>query len=393
MTPASRKQPSRVWRWRRSVANSSLPATTRAVLRALTEFMDSDGGSCFPSQREVAAAAGLCENTVSGHLARAEKAGWVRSGPGPYGGQIWKRKSYIACFPDETQISTDNCMKEAAMTPPVTPEGPPADGDKVPQEMGQDKTSPDTSPNTGVRPREPEAIDPRKIEAAFWAWLRTYPRPPEKTPKRALAIWMRMQGVQRQACIELTSAYLRTVKDKSRHCGPETYLRERRWERIAKTASDYRPEHVEAKFGGLAWMAWYLWLLSQPPSGVIKITATEETMIAAGRLDRDELIREKLRNFGWPAALRMLEKRGKQTFWAPYVASVLAENLVWVGHGSPLFQAWNGLFEQRGWPMPVSFGDGLYFPAVDDLSGDLAAQVEGAVAAYERMAKDTVNGR
>lgn len=66
------------WNWRRSVAESALPATTRHVLLTLSLHVSDAGEGAFPSLGTLVRQTGLTEATVKKHLREAIDAGWVQ---------------------------------------------------------------------------------------------------------------------------------------------------------------------------------------------------------------------------------------------------------------------------------------------------------------------------
>jgi hypothetical protein len=86
--------------WRRTVASVRGPApVTRHLLLTLSIYMDAEGGSCYPTTRELAVATGLSERSVCTHLALADEAGWVERRLRGIRGQEWKRMEYRAKLP------------------------------------------------------------------------------------------------------------------------------------------------------------------------------------------------------------------------------------------------------------------------------------------------------
>jgi hypothetical protein len=67
------------WKALRECTESRVTTSMRAVLFALSSWADPQGGECFPSQKMIAAAAGLKEKTAQSLMSRAERLGWVRS--------------------------------------------------------------------------------------------------------------------------------------------------------------------------------------------------------------------------------------------------------------------------------------------------------------------------
>lgn len=69
--------PSRPLQYLKAIANSDLPAGTRATCWAIASFADNDTGEAFPSVAKLAKATGLSKDTISRHTKRAEAAGYL----------------------------------------------------------------------------------------------------------------------------------------------------------------------------------------------------------------------------------------------------------------------------------------------------------------------------
>ena len=89
--PHSRKQSNRpfIVRWRSAVLSKAGPKSSaaRLVLVALSQWMNVNGGSCWPSITTLSTATALSERVVGLHLAEAEEEGWItreRRGVGRY---------------------------------------------------------------------------------------------------------------------------------------------------------------------------------------------------------------------------------------------------------------------------------------------------------------------
>lgn len=93
-------------RWRKALASRNGPehATTRHVLLTLSVWMDGQGGSCFPSTREIAEATGLSERAVCTHLERAAAGGWIRRKAAGREGRAWRHMTYTAAVPDVLNV-------------------------------------------------------------------------------------------------------------------------------------------------------------------------------------------------------------------------------------------------------------------------------------------------
>lgn len=107
------KGSSRVWRWRHAVAQSSLHATTKHVLSTLSTWMNSNGGSCYPSVELVAKRSGFTKKTVCTHLKIAEAAGWIEIDKAGFNGRAWRRNEYEARFPDGDDDSSKSATRKS----------------------------------------------------------------------------------------------------------------------------------------------------------------------------------------------------------------------------------------------------------------------------------------
>lgn len=89
--------------WRMGFANDpSLQSTTKLVLHTLHIFMKNDEATCYPSYETIAAMSSLDIRSISAHLKKAEKAGWIkRRKIGKSAGQGWARNNYFGTFPDK----------------------------------------------------------------------------------------------------------------------------------------------------------------------------------------------------------------------------------------------------------------------------------------------------
>ena len=96
-----------VLQWRLAVVgDNGPPSGVRHVLLTLSLYMDGEGGSCFPSIRELERATALAEKTVRTHLAAAEQAGWItRKFRGRSAGQAWRSYEYVARIPEEGAVN------------------------------------------------------------------------------------------------------------------------------------------------------------------------------------------------------------------------------------------------------------------------------------------------
>ncbi len=373
-----RRESSRAWRWRHAWAASDLGPNTKAVLGMLGMRMDAGGGSCFPSIADLAELTGLDEKTVRKHVRVAELAGWLEVGSGMFAGQKWRRKNYRARWPDGW---SENGGKVREMSQ----KGEGNDGRKVREQRPQDNNTPINTPNT----REDAPGNRRKINAAFLGWLPTWPNYKNFSDGEAKRAWFNLLPEQREACIALTPAFLRSAD--LHHLGaPATYLRKRLWENLN---APQRPERMRAGYCGKLWMAYRFWLLFRPPQPV-ELTAVCRWKHDNGTATIEELMHARRRDAGWPDVNEMISisrQRGRD-FFCDAALMPAASGFVGVRPDMEVFAAWRRLHERRGWPFIERPADWVYFPALADRGGDLDVEVEAALAAFEMRANEIMNG-
>lgn len=89
-----------VWDWRSYIIHYAPDiAPYRHLLLTLSCYMDSAGGSCFPSIKTLIQATSLSRPTVVKYLQKAEEDGWIKRSVHGFSGQGWKRNEYTASIP------------------------------------------------------------------------------------------------------------------------------------------------------------------------------------------------------------------------------------------------------------------------------------------------------
>ena len=92
----------KVWDWRGYIINYGPDNSTyKLVLLTLSCFMNSAGGSCFPSVKKLSECTSLGRTTVIKYLDKADKDGWIKKSIHGYSGQGWKRNEYTADIPEK----------------------------------------------------------------------------------------------------------------------------------------------------------------------------------------------------------------------------------------------------------------------------------------------------
>ncbi|MGO8854414.1 MAG: helix-turn-helix domain-containing protein [Steroidobacteraceae bacterium] len=110
------------WEWREILASEHGPPdpSTRLVLFVLALHMNSQGGSCYPSQQTIATRTGLSERSVRNHLQAAEKLGWIKVSTLRRPKQAWFNHEYVATIPEALAqyIPKKPWDQDAKWTPP-----------------------------------------------------------------------------------------------------------------------------------------------------------------------------------------------------------------------------------------------------------------------------------
>ena len=113
-------QDPKVWDWRTYILkHGPANATYRHVLLTLSCYMDSSGGSCFPSYDTLQQATQLGRASLAKYLKRANREGWIRTTKKQLQGKAWSRNQYQACIPDPVwkAVHEVNCEKVAGSSP------------------------------------------------------------------------------------------------------------------------------------------------------------------------------------------------------------------------------------------------------------------------------------
>ncbi|KQR27218.1 hypothetical protein ASF91_19565 [Rhizobium sp. Leaf155] len=379
----TKKEQSRVWRWRRSIGQSDLPATTRQVLQALSEFMGVNGDSCFPSVDDVATKTGRDRKTVRWHLLIAENRGWLVIQSAGWTGPQHQRKSYIARWPDavseDADLGADAGEGAGEADPNRWGDTPPPDGADFPAYNTSPLTSPNTTPDKNASGGADAVTNKVRMRKQFLEWLVTYPGFSNFSDSEARKIWYRLTENDRRECIRLTPAFLRW-SGKGKLSSPAHYLRDRAWENVPIEVAE-RPELIDAKSFSPLWMATRFSMLLQPPTGNVVFTAFDRN-----RTDKtqEEIRLEKLAVHGWPNVNDMMAdmKRGRP-HKCPTALCAISDAFKPVKKDGDLYAAWSRLHGRRGWPWFTFAPNYLPFPAVDLGVTNLDAAVEDAIAELE----------
>ncbi|WP_093181755.1 helix-turn-helix domain-containing protein [Pseudovibrio sp. Tun.PSC04-5.I4] len=154
----------KAWSWRQAFCKSDLQGPTRAVLQAMSMFMNAVGESCYPSIEDLVEYSGYSKNAVLKHIDIAKEAGWIEVSQHGFRGQRWKRQEYVARWPErdlvapstsERMVKNAEFEKKGGAPPAPAPskkvvhevdEGGARGGPKAVHEVDQDKNSPLNNP-------------------------------------------------------------------------------------------------------------------------------------------------------------------------------------------------------------------------------------------------------
>lgn len=93
--------------WQRQVAQADLPFPTKGILLIVaTEWMDADGGSCFPTEQQIMERAGVSRPCLTRHMRIAEERGYIRRWRWGHGNRN-RRYNYQATLPTLVENGND----------------------------------------------------------------------------------------------------------------------------------------------------------------------------------------------------------------------------------------------------------------------------------------------
>jgi hypothetical protein len=294
-----------------------------------------------------------------GHAQEAVRAG------GPNGEDENRKGDTVSPFDDGDKGDTGDAKR-------VTPETD--KGDNVSHPTPPD-SSLDPSEERGAGARdgqegkpeaeagsEPESRDdPRKFEARVkrLAERNAWPNWANSSTGWSVAQFARLTDAERAEAERHGAAYVR-------HCGRGalsigTYFAERKWLSLPADALETAaPPPVEEKPFGRAGMAQrFAMLLAGPTFTALRLTGFEEQLVAAGKADRGELMREKLAKQGFP---RVLERDGRRAVAVEPAVAALGELFVKARRGDEVYEDWRHEHRLRGWPWLPEWLDWAWLP-------------------------------
>ncbi|WP_057465653.1 helix-turn-helix domain-containing protein [Pseudovibrio sp. POLY-S9] len=373
----------RAWSWRQAFSKSDLAPTTKHVLHTLALFMNEMGESCYPSIDQLIEHSSLSKNAIMKHLEVARDAGWVSISQHGFKGQRWKRKDYVARWPErkldapsltERIVNTAESEEEGGACGGLPPlekvvhevdEGGARGGPNVVHEVDQDKNNPLNNPipiHMRESARESENVkNDNKSKVSHETWVRRLKKAhaswstfASDSADSAEKAWFDLTEDERLQASSKASAYERHCKQigRTKMCAFAVYLKEKRWEKLPSKATGSGTAEPAKPFGKL-WGVYRFADLLQPHYG----NFPKPSAFLAGLLkgDGEAAEREKRQRraqYGWPR-VNAMQHRAQTSSKGVTVANEmvpLADEFSQVKVGSELWKAWEKLHEERGWP-------------------------------------------
>ena len=148
--PSSVLAPSPKTAWQRQVAQADLPFPTKGILLIVaTEWMDADGGSCFPTEQQIMERAGVSRPCLTRHMRIAEERGYIRRWRWGHGNRN-RRYNYQATLPTLVENGNDVTYQ------------PPEMGNDVAQHEALPRVNPVQEKERAAEP-EPEQAEPAAV--------------------------------------------------------------------------------------------------------------------------------------------------------------------------------------------------------------------------------------
>ncbi len=195
--------------------------------------------------------------------------------------------------------------------------------------------------------------------------------------------WFSLSDDERTACIERSPAYVAWAA-KDDLTAPAVYLKNRSWTELPEQAL-VEPVQTRgiAKVCGKLWMGTRFDALSKEPTGRIIVTSFDEVRIEKKQITREQLLREKRRDNGWPVVNAMRDHANRRE---PYTTSLallpFVQDFRQVHRDSDVFAAWKRLHERNGWPFIEHPPEWVYLPPLDGGADDLEAAVDAALSNF-----------
>ncbi|KZL17510.1 helix-turn-helix domain-containing protein [Pseudovibrio sp. WM33] len=374
----------KAWSWRQAFCRSDLPATTRLLLQTMSMFMNTMGESCYPSIEDLMKYSGLSKGAVLKHIEVARDAGWITISQHGFKGQRWKRREYVARWPERDLVAPSTSerldksaeFEEKAGAPDVPPpskkvvhdvnEGGAPDEPKVVHDVYQDKNSPLNNP-IPVQKRESACKsgndkNDNTGKSAQKTWLRrlkkvhaTWPTYADDSTEMVEKAWFALSEAERTEAQRLALAYVDHCRNELKRkavCAFSTYLREKKWERLPATSAGGTTTQHAKPYGKLWGVERFVDLLKPHYGNFPKPSAFLDGLLKGKGPASERERRQRKAQYGWPRvnAMQHRAQTSSKGVTVPNELAPLADEFIQVEVGSNLWRAWQALHDERGWP-------------------------------------------
>ncbi len=387
-----------------AIKQRGIKPALKIVLWHLCDCYNPEYGA-FPSQEYLSENCEVPRSTLNVYLGELERAGLIaREQRREAGSKRQERTRYY--FPFEPAFASKRvhnpCPEtghgrrdaESSFNGEPSPETAESRVQNLDSNLVKEPVKEPVNSRDGVRGLSKE--ERKAIENRFWRLVKDWPGTTGMPKNGWLREWFALTDEERDRAERRKPVWLATLKEqrKSHIPAPSTYFSEKLFDDVADPRAPVKPAHAPAAPYGKLWGAYRFVDLFRTPYGVLTgLTITERSLVAQGKANEADLIREKVRKSGWPTVNRMHDKA---RMGAASVCSTLYEDIasgfVPVLRDGDAWQAWAREHERRGWPWlddtrPM---ERVYFPPINpDLPLDEAVRAAlddfaGAIADIQK---------
>ncbi|RKD61541.1 helix-turn-helix domain-containing protein [Rhizobium sp. WW_1] len=387
-----------------AIKQRGIKPALKIVLWHLCDCYNPEYGA-FPSQEYLSENCEVPRSTLNVYLGELERAGLIaREQRREAGSKRQERTRYY--FPFEAVFASKQdknpCPEtghglaeaESSLEPQPCPEITESRVQNLDSNLVKEPVREPVNLREGVRELSKE--ERKAIENRFWRLVKDWPQT-EGMPKNGwLREWFALTDDERDTAERRKPVWLAKLREqrKSHIPAPSTYFREKLFNEVSDPQAAPKPTHAAAAPYGKLWGAARLADLLRAPYGQIAaLTISERGLVAQGKADEAELMRDKVRKTGWSVVNRMHEKaRSGQPSVCQTLYEDVASGFVAVMRDGDIWQAWAREHERRGWPWidDTRPAERAYFPPLNlDLPFDEAVRAAlddfaGAIADIQK---------
>jgi hypothetical protein len=352
------------WAFDQPEAHRDMKPSEWAVLMVLADCHNPVNG-CFPSQDYICAKTNLGERAVRDQLTRLRERGLIDWDAARENGRRGSNR-YRLGFECDFQPANSAGSTGEVSTGEIE-QVQPAESDSFNRQNLPPNPVREPVREPVERERERE-IDPKKIDADGWALLKDWPGFAGMPKEPALKMWRQLSTQDRADAARLFPHWLALLKAqrKSHVPAPSTYFGQRLWAEVPEPV-EVKPTTVDARPFGPVWQVARLkQLLAGPTMTPAGLTSFERSMVADGKADEGDLLRQKLAKSGYPIVNHIHDRAAnRQGIPVAVTLEPYAALMVPLPVGCDAYESWRALHEAKGWPWLPDPGDQrvVYFPA------------------------------